>query len=319
MGIKTTKTTDEVGVPVNDIFKRGLHPVVITKPEKIKINKIQEKLKPLSCRDLDGKTWTKWSISVWDISKSSEERKLKHPAMFPTALCERLIRVYSHIGAVVLDPFMGSGSTLVAARNLLRKGIGFELYDHFVNLAVKRLREVPVEYYRQLSEHKEIFVKNNIDITPVIVKDDARHLSKYLEPETIDMCLTSPPYFNVHKRKRTSDKKKERPYGDSDLDLGNIDNYNQFLDELTKIFSQVHEALVPGGICAIVVMDIRIGSDFYPFHIDLHNKLVSELGFKPRDIIIWNRWREYNNIRPLGYPYKFIINKVHEYMLVYEK
>lgn len=42
-----------------------------------------------------------------------------------------------------------------------------------------------------------------------------------------------------------------------------------------------------------------------------------ESGFELQDIIIWDRQSEYNNLRPLGYPYKFIVNKVHEYLLVF--
>lgn len=78
--------------------------------------------------ELDGATWTRYSISIWsDIRKSPEEAALKHPAMFPTALAGRLIECFTNRGMVVLDPFVGIGSTLVAAKQLGRKGIGIEL------------------------------------------------------------------------------------------------------------------------------------------------------------------------------------------------
>ncbi|MCK5588041.1 MAG: hypothetical protein KAI34_04910, partial [Candidatus Lokiarchaeota archaeon] len=50
--------------------------------------------------DLDGKTWTRYSISVWDIAKSPQEMKLKHPAMFPEELVKRLITIYTKKGDV---------------------------------------------------------------------------------------------------------------------------------------------------------------------------------------------------------------------------
>src|SRR6185436_961982 len=69
------------------------------------------------CNHLDGKRWLQNSISVWsDIRKTAEETRLKHPALFPTALVERLIETFlPPSGRIVLDPFAGSGSTVVTA------------------------------------------------------------------------------------------------------------------------------------------------------------------------------------------------------------
>lgn len=79
--------------------------------------------------DLGGKDWTKYSISVWnDIRKTAEEAKLGHPAMFPGALVERLLLCFTKDSEkVVLDPFSGSGATLVAAKRMGKRGIGFEV------------------------------------------------------------------------------------------------------------------------------------------------------------------------------------------------
>lgn len=292
---------------------------VLDSPTKLRISKRRVSLDSLSARDLDGRTWTKWSISIWDIVKTPEERSLGHPAMFPVELCERLIRVYTRIGDVVLDPFMGSGSTLVAAKKLFRKGIGFELYDYFIELARKRLSETKATLTLYLNDGNELeAVLRELDLEPVLIKDDAINVDKYLDDGVVDMILTSPPYFNVHNRERTSDKKEKRPYGNDPRDLGNINDYNEFMRRLGNYFEKFYKVLRDGGIAAVVVMDIREGPNFYPFHIDLHNKLVS-IGFKPRDIIIWDRRMEYNNIRPIGYPNKFIINKIHEYIMIYEK
>ncbi len=72
---------------------------------------------PRRANELDGATWTKYSISVWsDIKKSSEEYGLRHPAIFPVALVQRLIQCFtSSQDQVVLDPFAGSGSILIGA------------------------------------------------------------------------------------------------------------------------------------------------------------------------------------------------------------
>lgn len=254
--------------------------------------------------ELDGKTWEKYSISVWDIVKSREESKLGHPAMFPVELCRRLIKIYTKKGDVVLDPFMGSGSAVIAARDLERKGIGFDINPDYVKLAKKRL-----------SQQK--LVRLEVE-EPDIYCEDARNLLNYVKPNSVDLVITSPPYWNIHTRKRTADYKEPRPYSSLEGDLGNIPDFNKFMDELKSIFKKVHTVLKNGKRCVVIVMDLRQGSRFIPFHINIIN-MMTEIGFILEDIIIWDRRKEYNNLRPLGYPYVFIVNKVHEYILIFKK
>ena len=282
--------------------------------------------------DLDGKTWAKYSISIWDIVKSPEEVKIEHPAMFPVKLCERLIEIYTKVGDVVLDPFMGSGSVLVAAKRLARKGIGFDIVEDFVKLTKERLSKEkvhilprkyrPLELYlsneRKNGQNLNLKVLPKKDIEPEVYCKDARNLTEYINPESVDLCITSPPYWGVHRRERTADYKKPRPYSDLENDLGNIHDYNQFLAELSKVFKQVHTVLKPNKRCIVIVMDIRVGSNFIPFHMDIID-MMRKLNFILEDIIIWDRRAEYSNLRPLGYPYVFIVNKVHEYILIFRK
>ena len=64
---------------------------------------------------LDGTTWLKYSLSIWnDIRKSKTEEKLKHPAIFPASLAKRLMEVFTFEEDIVLDPFVGTGSTILA-------------------------------------------------------------------------------------------------------------------------------------------------------------------------------------------------------------
>jgi hypothetical protein len=65
-------------------------------------------------------------------------------------------------------------------------------------------------------------------------------------------------------------------------------------------------------------MDLRKKDRFYPFHSDLAARM-SKLGFVFDDIVIWDRGQEYNNLRPLGYPSVFRINKIHEFVLIFRK
>ena len=254
--------------------------------------------------ELDGKTWEKYSISVWDIVKTPEEVRLKHPAMFPVELCKRLIEIFTKRGDLVFDPFVGSGSVLVAARDLGRRSIGIDVNPDFIKLARSRLSQ------------QKLFDDNVPE--PELICDDSRNLLNYIKPETVDLVITSPPYWLVHRRKRTADYKQSRPYSELKEDLGNIPKYEEFLKELKYILEKVYLTIKPGKYCVVVVMDLRVEGSFIPFHIDVIN-VMKEIGFHLEDIIIWDRRKEYSNLRPLGYPYKFIVNKVHEYILIFRK
>lgn len=74
---------------------------------------------------------------IWDIRGASTR---KHPAPFPLKLAERLIRMFSFVGDTVVDPFLGTGTTLFAAGLWGRNGIGYDIDRKYVNLALNRLR-----------------------------------------------------------------------------------------------------------------------------------------------------------------------------------
>lgn len=259
------------------------------------------------CNDLSGDEWLRYSLSIWsDIRKTQEESSINHPAMFPSMLCERLISMFlpRRGGHQILDPFMGSGSTLLAARNLGKTGIGFEISPAYVELATARL------------EQKSLFQKSAPPFH--ILPNDARQMEDQIKPASIDLCITSPPYWDILNQKRSADNKEVRHYGNLDHDLGIIADYERFLAELQSVFKRVLNVLRPGAYCAVVVMDIRKKSRFFPFHTDLADRL-TQIGFIFDDLIIWDRRHEYNNLRPLGYPAVFRVNKVHEYILLFQR
>ncbi len=85
------------------------------------------------------------TLDVWDIPPESA-RRVSHPAPFPVELPKRLIELYTYENDLVLDPFMGSGSTLVAAAQLNRRYVGYDLDEAYVKIAELRVRdERPVD------------------------------------------------------------------------------------------------------------------------------------------------------------------------------
>lgn len=259
--------------------------------------------------DLDGRDWTRWSISVWDdVRKTPEETRLGHPAIFPSMLVKRLIQCFTKADEkVILDPFAGIGSTVLAARELGRQGIGIELSEQFAEIARQRLGVQQLALFDETEQGQGRIIRAN-----------ALELLEYVPIESVDMVITSPPYWNILDRKRTADYKEIRNYGDDREDLGKIADYRGFLDRLKDVFALVFKALRPGKYCAVVVMDLRKKANFYPFHADVA-RFMEELGFIYDDLFIWNRAAEYNNLRPLGYPSVFRVNKVHEFILIFKK
>jgi len=260
--------------------------------------------------NLSGKEWLQNSFSIWrDINKTQEERQLKHPAMFPQQLVEKLINIYTkNPGEIILDPFMGIGSTIKAAYNLGKKGVGIDLNNKYCEIAQSRLAK----------EQNEIFNKEIQKFKPDIFCDDSRNLLNHIKPNSVDLVVTSPPYWDILNMKRTVDNKEKRNYSSLKNDIGNIPDYNKFLNDLKLIYSEVYKALKPNKRCCCVVMDIRKQDQFYPLHED-QTRIMREIGFELEEYIIWDRQKEYNNMKTLGYPWVFRFNKVHEFICIYWK
>jgi site-specific DNA-methyltransferase (adenine-specific) len=88
--------------------------------------------------DITGEEFMAATLSVWDILPESAKR-VGHPAPFPVELAARVIRLYSYVGDVVLDPFLGSGTTAVAAVQAGRRYVGFEIAPDYCALAERRI------------------------------------------------------------------------------------------------------------------------------------------------------------------------------------
>jgi DNA modification methylase len=257
--------------------------------------------------ELSRAEWLKYSISVWgDIKQSDEDRihKEKHPAVFPIEIPYRLIRTFTFPNDTVLDPFVGTGTTLIACKRLGRNGIGIDISPKFTEISRARLGQISMA---------------PTATRQVVFCDDARNLLKYVDrEEAVDFVVTSPPYWRILKEEKTFLKKEATPYTGSEKDLGNIRDYKGFLTAMKEIFSEVHKALKPDKFAVVDVMDVRIGDKFYPMHADLINEM-KEIGFEIWDMIIWDRHMEYNQLSAMRYPYAFYVNKVHEYIMIFHK
>ncbi|MEA4908742.1 MAG: site-specific DNA-methyltransferase [Chloroflexi bacterium] len=94
--------------------------------------------------DISREEFMEATLSIWHIAPASA-RKYAHPAPFPLELAERVIKLYSYVGDVILDPFAGSGTACVAARASGRHYVGFDIVPDYCQLAEKRLAELGQE------------------------------------------------------------------------------------------------------------------------------------------------------------------------------
>ena len=79
------------------------------------------------------------TLSIWNINPE-KAKKIGHPAPFPVELPKRFINLYSFKEDLVLDPFIGSGTTALASKQLQRNYVGYEINKDYIEIADKRLR-----------------------------------------------------------------------------------------------------------------------------------------------------------------------------------
>jgi site-specific DNA-methyltransferase (adenine-specific) len=90
--------------------------------------------------DIGRRDFIDWTNGVWSFNGESK-RRVGHPTPFPIELPKRCIRLFSYVGDLVLDPFLGSGTTLLACLETNRLGIGIEIDKNYCSLAEKRIRQ----------------------------------------------------------------------------------------------------------------------------------------------------------------------------------
>ena len=115
-------------------------PYVIAPVEMIVLlYKKEWKKKKKGVSDITKEEFIEWTNGLWTFSGESRKR-IGHPAPYPLELPKRCIKLFSYIGDTILDPFVGSGTTLISAYNLNRKAIGVEISKDYFYLAINRIK-----------------------------------------------------------------------------------------------------------------------------------------------------------------------------------
>jgi DNA modification methylase len=258
---------------------------------------------------MPAKEWLKCQLGVWRFFYETRDVRDKnlHPATFPISLANRVIELFTHEGELVLDPFVGSGTTLLAARDTNRNALGFDLQQDYIDLCHTRLTQATL--YSQCEQ--------------VAVHDDARNIPQYLNPETVSLIWTSPPYANLLNRKRRNKSRRFR----ANEQLGRVEQYSQDqrdlgtmpLEEYTLAMGDIFESLLPllrpKAHCVINVPDMWWENRRVTIHVSLVEQL-RKRGYELRNTIIWDRTNIVNQIGIFGWPSNYITMGVtFEYLL----
>lgn len=294
---------------------------------------VQEKIelqKKMSFNGLSAQEWAQRSRSVWnDVSSARKRKHLTHGATYPEKLCDRLIEMYTKQGDTILDPFLGTGTTLLSAIKLNRAGVGIELNPDYYALSISEI-EHELEQSRLSQLWGDATQYSN---KPAIYQGDCVEVLDSLnQPNTIQLTLTSPPYADlIHKvlDDRTNRHKKSlfveennsttKLYSNSHKDLGNM-SLEAYSDKVVQIMKNIYTLTRPGGYNVWVVKDYRDIKSGVPY-VDLHTVIArkgEEAGFKYHDLIVWDQ-NQHRRLVLLGYPSVFYVNQNHSFIVVLRK
>lgn len=274
--------------------------------------------KPSHINCLTAKDWLKAQIGVWKFyyEKRDIRDKSIHPASFPISLAKQVISLFSHEGELVVDFFLGAGTTLIAARDLSRNAVGFDINSRYIELAKERLSQQTIGSTKQLA-----------------IVEDARNISDCFKEESVALFFTSPPYANLLDRPRLNKSRrgdlrnnnqfmKVEQYSQDENDLGILPP-EEYKKAMKEIYRRMLPVLKPRGHNVINVPDFWVtngnGGHRVPLHIYIYEAM-TEAGYELRNTIIWDRNDLVNKVGIFGWPSNYItMGTTFEYLLDFWK
>jgi len=197
--------------------------------------------------------------TVWSFPERGDwaSHNPKYRGNFAPQIARNVILKYSKEGDTVLDPMVGGGTTLIEAKLLNRKGIGFDINPEAVEITTNLLG-----------------FPGNYKYEPEVQVGDIRNLNSIKE-ESIDLILTHPPYLNIIKYSN----------GAVEGDLSNISGVKLFCDELEKGIEEFYRVLKEDHYCAILIGDTRKSRHYVPLSSYVMERFLNQ-GFVLKEDII---------------------------------
>ncbi len=261
--------------------------------------------------DLAPKDWLKFQKSWFTHTPPPRQKGvLRHPAKFPETLVQEFIEFFTKAGQVVLDPMVGTGSTLVAALRAGRQSFGIELNPAYAAMAKQVVNEERLSLGEAASGLKAEVVVGDAACLPKLVREQGIPI--------VDYVITSPPYWDMLRARGAHTQKKRRDeenldvfYSDDPNDLGNIENYNEFLERLSDMYVGLKPYLRQSAYLTIIVKNVKKGGVIYPLAWDLGRKLGET--YRLKDEKIW--CQDDIRLAPYGMGNAWVSNTFHHYCL----
>lgn len=296
-----------------------------------------------------------WDFGREGKANYSVHKLGEYPSKIRPIAFANIVERFSKEGDIILDPFCGCGTLAVEAKLQGRHSINYDINPNAIELTNNKLKALTkfemINAYNELikdlekdsqtilgngdlkykSDLKQVQSQKEIkklkEILERIKQDDSiyyqtKHIAEikdsrfvdYLEgikkidssKEFVDSIITDIPYASMIK------------YSELKEDLSTIEDYDNFLDEITKSFNKMVDVLKKDGYCVIFVADYRIGASrkILPVHADVIN-IMRNLGLTLFDIYIWRYYRS-GAFRPFGKK-PFQAMNIHTYILVFHK
>lgn len=262
--------------------------------------------------DLTGKEWIKFTKS-WFIHRPPRRKnnEILHPAKFPETLIQEFIEFFTKENQWILDPFLGTGSSLIAAGKSNRNGVGIELSSHYSKIARERIESGK-------------FNSDLIALTGSSLKLKNLLSANKLEKRKFDFVITSPPYWNQLERNsmRQIERKTkglDTKYSVSKEDIGNVIDYTEFIEQQSLIFDNVYDVTKSNGYLVIITNNVYYKSELYPLAFDTAIALTKrgKKSWVMKDEKIW--LQDDKPLIALGVNNAWVGNRHHQYCLILRK
>ncbi len=242
--------------------------------------------------------------------KPRSKKEILHPAKFPEELVQIFVSELTLPDTVVFDPMGGTGSTAMAALNAGRKAVLIELSETWVDIARSRVTHAG----------------HTVPERWKVLQGDAREIAALIPIEFLPIAytVTSPPYWRIlhnpgmhvldEGQKARQAKGLRTTYSENKADLGNVTNYRQFIDELTRIYDHCADVMEPGRVLTIVTKNVKFERAQYPIAWDLVFALCGDNGrFEYAGTTFW--CQDDVGLKPFGMGCDWISNILHNYCI----
>ena len=291
------------------IFGDSKQMLIFPDGEKYQINN------PLN--NLSGGDWLNFTTSVFSTfyttngkdSYAHDIRKI-HPSPKPPQLMKEIIEFFTKENELVFDYFMGVGGSLLGAGLCNRKAIGIDLNEKYIEAYKNAAKEIGVN----------IFSTKCGDCLEIL--NNEKEMESLLSDEKISLVLIDPPYANMMSKEKTGGDiavygNKATPFTNDERDFGNL-NQTVFFDSLKQSVELVFPYIKKHGYIVIFIKDLQPNKkELNLLHADIIKKINEIPNLNYKGLRIWADRSA--KLFPYGYPFSFIANQIHQYILVFRK